>query len=185
MLSRTKHASRAINFVLQLVVAATLVMGVTAVSAPAFAEGPKIGYVDLQRALSETNEGKRAKAKLKKDFDKKQEKLTEKQKQVKKLKESLQSGAAMMTDDAKRKKAIELQKQMADLQQTYMTMQRDLAQKESKATQKIFKKMEKILDKIAKEKGYDLILEKSQSSVLYAKKSMDLTDELIKRYNAQ
>lgn len=78
---------------------------------------------------------------------------------------------------------MELQQEMAELQQLYVEMQRDLAQKEGEATQKIFKKMEGILRAIATEKGYDLILEKSESSVLYAKDSMDLTNELIKRYD--
>ncbi|WP_168210985.1 OmpH family outer membrane protein [Persicimonas caeni] len=175
--------TRAAMVMAQVLLAFGLVVGVTAISAPAFAQDVKIGYVDLQRALSEVEEGKKAKARLKKDFDKKQKMLTDKQEEVKKLKQSLESGAAMMTDEAKRKKAIELQQEMAKLQQLYMEMQRDLAQKETKATQKIFKKMEPILNKIAKEKGYDLILEKTESSVLFAKDSMDLTDELIKRYD--
>lgn len=175
--------TRAANILAQLLLAFGLIIGVSALSAPAFAQNVKIGYVDLQRALSEVKEGQKAKSRLKKDFEQKQKKLTDKQKEVKKLKQSLESGAAMMTDDAKRKKAIELQQQMAELQQLYMEMQRDLAQKETKATQKIFKKMEPILNKIAEERGYDLILEKTESSVLFAKESMDLTDELIKRYD--
>ncbi len=175
--------TRSLNLVAQLILALGLIVGASAISAPAFAQDMKIGYVDLQRALTEVDEGKKAKARLKKDFDQKQKKLTSKQEEVEKLKKSLESGASMMTDEAKRKKAVELQQEMAQLQQLYMEMQRDLAQKETKATQKIFKKMEKILSGIAKEKGYDLILEKTESSVLFAKDSMDLTDELIKRYD--
>jgi outer membrane protein len=169
--------------VAQLVLALGLVVGITTTATTAFAQDTKIGYVDLQRALSEVAEGKKAKARLKKDFEAKQQMLTTKQEEVKELKQSLQSGAQMMTDDAKRKKAMQLQQQMAELQQLYMEMQRELAKKETKATQKIFKKMEKILNKIAEEKGYDLILEKTESSVLFAKDSMDLTNELIKRYD--
>lgn len=183
MIARFLDRARTLKFVAQLLLAVGLVVGITATASTAFAQDMKIGYVDLQRALSEVSEGKKAKARLKKDFDAKQRKLTAKQEDVKKLKQSLESGAQMMTDDAKRKKAMQLQQQMAELQQLYMEMQRDLAQKETKATQKIFKKMEKILNKIAAEKNYDLILEKTESSVLFAKDSMDLTDELIKRYD--
>jgi outer membrane protein len=184
MYARFRNQYRGLNHLLQLVLAVALVMGVSALSSPAFAQqSPKIGYVDLQRALSQVEDGKAAKKRLKKDFEAKQKKLTEKQNQVKELKQSLEAGAAMMTDQAKRQKAIQLQREMAELQQLYLEMQRDLAKKEGQATQKIFKKMEKILTQIAKEKGYDLILEKTESSVLYAEDSMDLTDELIKRYD--
>jgi outer membrane protein len=183
MIARLIDTDRTLKFVAQLLLALGLVMGITVTASTAFAQDTKIGYVDLQRALSEVSEGKKAKARLKKDFESKQQKLTNKQEDVKKLKQSLQSGAEMMTDDAKRQKAMQLQQQMAELQQLYMEMQRDLAEKETQATQKIFKKMEKILNKIAKDKGYDLILEKTESSVLFAQDSMDLTDELIKRYD--
>ena len=40
----------------------------------------KLGYVDLQRALNETEDGRKAKAKLKKVFDQKQKELDEQQK---------------------------------------------------------------------------------------------------------
>ncbi len=43
--------------------------------------------------------------------------------------------------------------------------------------------MGKLIEQIGKEKGYDLILEKTESSVLYAKDGMDVTSELVKRYN--
>lgn len=183
MFAQTGSNRSYLRYLVQIALGLALVLGVTALSTPAFAQGPKIGYVDLQRALGQVADGKAAKKRLKKDFDAKQKSLTAKQEQVKQLKESLESGAAMMTEDAKRQKAMQLQQGMAELQQLYVEMQRDLAQKEGKATQKIFKKMEKILNKIAKEKGYDLILEKSESSVLYANDSMDLTSELIKRYD--
>lgn len=178
--------ARILRRVIPLFLAAGLLLGLSLVSAPVFAQDvKKIGYVDLQRALNSVEEGKKAKAKLKKEFESKQKTLTKKQNEVKNLKQSLESGAEMMTDQAKRKKAIELQQQMASLQQLYMEMQRELAEKESKATQKIFGKMETIIAKIAEDKGYDLVLEKTESSVLFAKDSMDLTDELIKRYNSK
>lgn len=180
---QTLPARRALQSLLALLVGAGFFLALSLSTAPAFAQSPKIGYVDLQRALGQVADGKKAKARLKKDFDAKQKKLNDRQEQVKKLKDSLEAGAAMMTEQAKRDKVVQLQREMAELQQLYLEMQRELATKESEETRKIFTKMETILAAIAKEKGYDLILEKSESSVLYAKESMDLTDELIKRYD--
>ena len=150
----------------------------------AFAQGPKVGYVDLQKALNEVSEGKKAKKKLKADFDKKQKALNAQQEELKKLKTDLEQNGMMLSDEAKRTKAMEFQKKMYELQQSYTTMQGELAQAEAKATKKIFDKMGVIINDIAKEKGYDLVLERTESAILFAKDDMDLTGELIKRYNA-
>ena len=74
---------------------------------------------------------------------------------------------------------------MYDLQQDYMKMQQDLAQSEAKATKEIFDKMGKIIEEIAKERKYNLVLETTESAILYADEYMDFTSELIKRYNAK
>ena len=49
---------------------------------PLRAEEVKLGYVDLRRALYETEDGRKARANLKKDFDKKQKELDEQQEEV-------------------------------------------------------------------------------------------------------
>jgi outer membrane protein len=151
----------------------------------AFAQGPKIAYVNLQRALNEVDEGKTAKSRLKKDFEKKQKALNTKQEELQKLKEELESGGMMLSEEAKRQKVMSFQQKMYELQQEYMQMQGELAQSEAKETQKIFDKMGKIIEEIAKERKYDLVLESTESAILYAGEGMDFTDELIKRYNAK
>jgi len=59
--------------VTQFLVAAVFLLSGSA----AFAEDAKFGYVDMQRALNETEDGRKAKEKLKKDFDQKQKELDE------------------------------------------------------------------------------------------------------------
>ena len=55
----------------QFLVAAVFLLSTSA----AFAEDIKVGFVDMQRALNETDDGRKAKEKLKKDFDQKQKEL--------------------------------------------------------------------------------------------------------------
>lgn len=148
----------------------------------AAAEDLKIGYVDLHKALNNVEEGKKAKKKLKKDYQDKQQKLNEKQKEVKKLKEEIQDKGMALSKEARMKKQKKLRQKMMELQETYMGLQRDLSKKEAEATKEIFDKMRDIVEEIADDKGYDLVLEKKKASVLYAKDGMDLTDELIERY---
>lgn len=164
-----------------------MVVGLLFASMPAFAQqaaAPKLGYVDLQKALNEIEEGKKIKAQLEKDFKTKQAQLDKKQQEVVKLKEQFEAQAAMLSEDARRQKGAEFQQKMYELQQLYVSLQGELANKEGEATKKIFEKMRKIIEGIGKEQGYTMIFERTESSVLYAKDGMDLTKELVKRYNA-
>ena len=110
--------SRASRF---LITAAFLLWG-----SSAFAEDLKLGYVDLQRALNETEDGRKAKANLKKVFDQKQKELDEQQQQLKKDVEDLEKKRTLLPADKLREKEAELQGRMQKVQQTYLRHQQDL-----------------------------------------------------------
>ena len=94
-----------------------------------FAEDVKLGYVDLQRALNETEDGRKAKANLKKVFDQKQKELDEQQEDLKKAVEDLDKKRTLMPPDKVREKEAELQGRMQKVQQTYLRHQQDLQAK--------------------------------------------------------
>jgi outer membrane protein len=149
-----------------------------------FAEDVKLGYVDLQRALNETEDGRKAKANLKKVFDQKQKELDEQQQELLKEKQDLDKKRTLMPPDKVTEKDAALQEKVQKLQQTYMRHQQDLQAKEQEATGKIFERMNKIIYRIAQAENFTMILDKTQSAVLYGKPSLDLTNELIRRYNS-
>lgn len=152
-------------------------------AAPAIAQ-TTVAYVDLQRALLEVHEGKAAKAKLKKEFDRRQSQLDGEQEDLRRLKDDLDKRASVMDPERRRDKEDELQRKLIALQQTYMQLQSELTGQEKGLTDKIFAKMEVILRNIAKENSIDMILEKN-AGVVYATDSMDLTSELIRKYNTK
>jgi outer membrane protein len=49
----------------------------------------------------------------------------------------------------------------------------------------IFIGLQKVIQKLGAEEGYTVILEKNESIVLFASKSTDITDQVIKVYDAQ
>jgi len=150
----------------------------------AFAEDLKLGYVDLQRALYETEDGRKAKAQLKKVFDQKQKELDELQENFKKKKEDFDKKRTLLSADKVREKESELQAEFEKVQQNYLRQQKDLQEKEGEATQKIFERMRKIIDKIATSENFSMILDRTQAGLIFAKPHLDLTNELIRRYNS-
>ncbi len=143
----------------------------------------KVAYVDMQRALLEVDEGKAAKSTLEKLKSEKQKQLDESQNELKKLQSDFEMQKAMMKDDVRRQKEDEFREKLGRLQQTYAELQKQLAQKEAELTKTIFGRMAKILEKMGKEQKWTMIFEKTESSVLWAESSLDLTNELIRRYN--
>jgi outer membrane protein len=151
----------------------------------ALAQEPiKLGYVDLQRALNETEDGRKAKAQLKKVFDAKQKELDEQQEDFKKLKEDLDKKRTLMNPDLVRTKEQELAAKFEKVQASYLRHQKDLQEKEGEVTQKIFERMQRIILRIAQAENFTMVLDKGQAGIIFAKQHLDLTNEVIRRYNA-
>ncbi|MBZ0115556.1 MAG: OmpH family outer membrane protein [Sandaracinaceae bacterium] len=144
----------------------------------------RIAVVDLQRAIIETEDGRRAKARLKKLFKQRQTALDEAQNQVKALKEEYDRQHQVWSASVKAQKEAALQKAYVDLQTKYMEYQRELATREAEATRDIVARMERILRRIGQTEGYTLILERSEGGVVWVPSNLDVTDLVIQRYNA-
>jgi outer membrane protein len=144
----------------------------------------KIAVVDLQRAINETEEGRKAKANLKKLFESRQQGLDKKQEELKKLKDEIESQKNVLARDVLEKRVESYQKQLMELQQVYVDYQRELAEKEGELTKVIIERMEKILRRIGQAEGYAMIVERNEAGVIFAPTNLDLTDVVIQRYNA-
>ena len=144
----------------------------------------KVAVVDMQRALNETEDGRKAKGSLKKLFEDRQKQLDKQQNDLKTMKESLEKQRDVLSRDVLAKKLDEYQKAFAELQTTYMEFQRELGSKEGELTKDIIERMQRIMRRVGQAEGYTLILERSEAGVVYIPTNYDLTDVLIQRYNA-
>jgi outer membrane protein len=166
-----------------LALAACLVLSVASRTATA-QEALKIGYVDLQRALMETEDGRKARADLKKVFDQKQKELDEQQTQLKSAMEDLEKKRTLLPAEKVRATEAEIQGKLQKVQQTYMRHQQDLSGKEQEATGKIFERMQRIIGKIASTENLTMVFDRTQAGLIFAKPHLDLTNEVIRRYNS-
>jgi outer membrane protein len=143
----------------------------------------KLGYVDLQRALAEVHEGKDAKARLKEELDRVKSNLESEKNKLRADSLVLEKQAAMMSEEVRVQKFSEMQKKALELTQREQQAQLDLAKKEQAELKKIFDKMDPIIAAIAQREGLAMVFEKSDSGLVYAPPSMDLTEELVRTYN--
>jgi outer membrane protein len=153
-------------------------------AAPAHAD-VKIGYVDLQRALNEIEEGKSAKAQLKREFDQKQKMLDEKQAEFNRLRGELEKQATVLAESARKERQDDLDRRFQELQTTFAQLQKELSEREREVTRGIFDKMGVIIRETAETESFTMVLERTDAGILYAPPSLDLTNELIRKYNAR
>jgi outer membrane protein len=164
-------------------IAATAAVALALAPLAARAADLKLAYVDLQRALEEIDEGKGAKASLKKDFDEMQKKLDQRTDEVKKLDADFQKQALVMAPDAKASRAAEIDRKKSEVQQFFVGLQQELAGKEREVTRGIFDKMIGMVRELAEAEGITMVLDRN--TVLYAPSSLDVTNELVRKYNAR
>ncbi len=152
-------------------------------SSVAYGAELKIGYVDLQKALNESEGGKKAKADLDEIIKAKQLLIDKKGKELERLKEELDKQSALLSDEARKARQDALDKKMRDFQRFVQDAQAEVKKREAEFTDELLKDLRKIIEGIGKEGHYVLILERVEGFILYADKAIDLTDEVIKRYN--
>ena len=150
----------------------------------AWAADSKIAYVDIQRAINECNAGKEAKKSITKDAEKFQHLIADKQKELQTLKESFEKQALMLTPDARANKEREYQNKLREFQRWGEDNQNELNQKRAEMERKISVELVKVIQKVGTDEGYTLILEKNENIVLYASKVIDITDRVIKAFDA-
>jgi len=160
---------------------AAALAGLLLSAAPAAADELKIGYVDFQRALNEVEEGKVAKASLKRDFDDKQKQLDKDKAELERLQAEFEKQAGVMSDEAKRDRALEIDRRMREAQGKAMGFQKDLSDREREVTRAIFDKMLNLTREIASADGLTYVLDKN--SLLVAPPAGDITNELVRKYN--
>ncbi len=161
---------------------AAFAMGVLAT--PAFAHAQqKVAYVDLQRALNEIEEGKAAKASLKREFDQKQKMLDDKKSEFERLRGDFEKQSVVMSDQARKERQGELEKKGLELQSLFVQLQKELSEREREATRGIFDKMHAIVREIADQEGVALVVQ--AEALVYAQPSLDITNELVRKYNAR
>lgn len=160
----------------------TTIMAASMVFATGALANTKLGYVDMQKAIKTTSAGKSAKDKLEKEIKKRTKEIEKMKGDIQKMTQDLDKKKLILSPDVKAKKQQEIQEQMLQYRELVGKTQLELQEKERKLTMPILEKLRKVISEVADKEGYTMILEKSEQSVLWAKKESDITDKVIKAF---
>ena len=157
-------------------------------AAPATVAAPtRVGIIRIQDAIVSSNEGKRDFDVLQKKYEPKQSELQKANQKLEDDKKTFQAQGDKMNDEARVKLQKQIEQEQRELQHQAETAQTDFQGEQNDIANRIGGKMMSVLDKYAKDNGYAVILDVSntQSGVLWANMaSVDVTETIVNLYNA-
>lgn len=148
---------------------------------PLKAEKTKIGIVDLQRALNDSEAGKKAKTELEALIKEKQNLINEKRQAFEKAKDELDKKSLVLSKEAKKHKTEELAVMERNLEKLIGESNEEIQKKQRDREVGILKELEGIIEKLAVEEKFTVIL--PEDVILYADEHLNLTDRVIEMYN--
>jgi outer membrane protein len=150
---------------------------------PAAAQS-KIGVINIQEAIGSTTEGKKAFADLSKKYQPRQQELQRLQQEIQAINDQLTKQAATLSDDEQRRLGRDLEDKQKLLKRSTEDAQTDFSTDRDEAIRRIGQKMVRVISEYAQQNGYTLVVDDAQIPVYYASKEIDLTEEIVKRYDA-
>ena len=153
-------------------------------AASASLEAVRLGYVDIQLAIRSVDDGREAMGQLEAALAERQASLNEREEALRQLTERLDQDLVMLDADGRRERLAEYQQQVEDYQRQYMTNQQELLAMEQEATREIVERMLGIVAEISQQRELTMVFEKTRSALVWAAEGLDLTGELIERYEA-
>lgn len=145
------------------------------------ADSVKIGVIDLQKVVDESEAGKKASADLNILAKSKQSLIEEKGKTIERLKSDMEKQLSVLSEETKKSKNEELEKLWREYQRLLQDSDAELRKKDAELKKTILREIFEIAEKFGVEEGYSLIVDKG--FILYSNKDMDITDKVIKKYN--
>lgn len=165
---------------LTLFMAAMVLSPASAVAIPAGEF--KVAYVDIQRALNECHNGKEVKTDFRGRIERLQERLQGEQAEVERLKKELEDKGTLMQPDQRQNLEDDYAKKLREFQDDYKNSGDELKQKDNEMTGAIVQDLALVVQQIGVKNNYTMVMEKG--SLLWAIPSIDITDEVIRSYDA-
>ena len=146
-----------------------------------YAKDVRVGVIDVQAAVSSTQEWKREFNSFKTKFNKEKIAISAKEKQLQRMIEDLNKKSMVLSSELKKKKGDALLKKKKDFERYVQDKNEEFAKKEKLITSKILQKMVKVIKNLGKSKRFTMILEKKGG--IYFDQSVDLTALAIQTYD--
>jgi len=165
------------NSVIRLIVASCALLA----AASAGSAQTKIAIINLQRAVLESAEIKKASAELEAKYRPRQQAIEKLQKDIQALQQNLQSNAGKLTPQAEADITAQGQRKQRELTRLTEDLQADVDRERNEILSRSSQRMQEVVKKLAEEKGIDIVTD--ISNTVYFKPALEITTESITAYD--
>jgi outer membrane protein len=141
----------------------------------------KIGVINTERILREAAPAKEAARKIEQEFKARDADVTKREQELRDLVSRVDRDGATMSEADRNARQREIESRTRDIERLRRQLSEDLKSRQFDEMSKIKERLDVVLTKMAKDQGYDLILQDG----LYVGKSVDITDVIIKALDAR
>ena len=143
----------------------------------------KIGVVNFQEVALQSKPGKAAKARLEKMADQLKKEVRGKEDKLVARQKELEAGASRLAAAERQHRAEALEKDELALKRLIQDKTEELKKAEAESVIELARQIYPILKAYAAEKGFSLILEARRPGLMYYDKNLDITAEIVKRFD--
>ncbi len=141
----------------------------------------KVGIVNLQRAVVQTAEIKKAQVDLENRFRPRQEQMAKLQKELESIQQQLQSMQGKLTPQAESELTAQAQRKQREYQRLGEDLQGDVDRDRNEILQRTGQRFQEVVKKLAEEKGLDVVLD--VSNTIFFKPALEITADAVVAYD--
>lgn len=146
-------------------------------------DGLKIGVMDMQEALSSTDQGKSAREELSRKNREAQTELQPMLERRNALQEEIRGKKYVLSESALFDKQVEMAELTNSIESKYKELEGQLKIDQGRILAPLQAKMMEIIEEIGKEKGFTVILLRDAPGLVYSREALDITDMVVGRFN--
>ena len=164
--------------VVLLALAAILVWGTAAEDTAV-----KVGIVDIDQAISSTEEGKSAREEFARKQREAEAAVQPQLDRYRQLEEDLKAKKFVLSDEALFQKQLDLAEMRNHIQNKMKELEGQLQVDQKRLEGPLMKKLSDIIEATGKDKGFTMIFRRGAPGLLYSREALDITDLVIEKYN--
>lgn len=153
------------------------------IAAAARAEELKIGVVDLDQALNATEEGKSAREELERKQREARSKVQPMVERFETLQQEIKGKRFVLSEEVLREKQLDLFELRNEIESQMKELEGKLKVDQERIVGPLRKKLIDIVQRIGREQGYMVIIERGTPGLLYSREALDVTDEVIAQFD--
>jgi len=148
------------------------------------AEGLRVGVIDMNKILNDSDAGKAAKKKMEARFAELKKTIDVKQEEARKIKEEIDKQKVMLGKEKLKEKEDALQAKVNELRQMTQEGEQEMQTRQAEFTREVLKTVEAKIAVVVKAEKLDLVLEKSVG-VIHFNESMDISQKVLALVNEE